>query len=197
MAPVLSLPDLQQPFEIETDASNYVVGTVLTQHGHPVAYHSEILLDVVCKYTTYDKDMYSTVQSSRQWKHYILGKETVIHIDHKPSWFIQMKRRLQNDCQQKWSTYLRQLHLNIKYKNGSTKRVVDCLSRPPVTALAMALDSCDHENSVWSQLYSNDPDFSTTYQMFREGTLLQIFISKIACYATWVTSIFLQESMRS
>jgi hypothetical protein len=37
---VLSLPDLQQPFEIETDASDYVVGIVLTQHSHPVAYHS-------------------------------------------------------------------------------------------------------------------------------------------------------------
>jgi hypothetical protein len=31
-APVLSLPDLQHPFEIETDASDYAVGTILTQH---------------------------------------------------------------------------------------------------------------------------------------------------------------------
>ena len=46
-APVLSLPYLQQPFEIETDASDYVVGIVLTQHGHPMAYHSEKLSDVV------------------------------------------------------------------------------------------------------------------------------------------------------
>jgi hypothetical protein len=52
---VLSLPDLQQPFEIETDASNYVVGAILTQHDHPVAYHSETLSDVVCKYPTYEK----------------------------------------------------------------------------------------------------------------------------------------------
>jgi hypothetical protein len=45
--PILSLPDLKQLFEIETDASDYVVGIVLTQHGHPVAYHSETLSDTV------------------------------------------------------------------------------------------------------------------------------------------------------
>jgi hypothetical protein len=44
---VLSLHDLQQPFKIETDASDYVVGTVLTQHKHLVAYHSETLFDTV------------------------------------------------------------------------------------------------------------------------------------------------------
>jgi hypothetical protein len=54
---VLSLPDLQHPFEIETNASDYVVGTVLTQHDHPMAYHSETLSDIVCKYPTYDKEM--------------------------------------------------------------------------------------------------------------------------------------------
>jgi hypothetical protein len=54
-APILSLPDLQHPFETETDASDYVVGVILTQHGHPVAYHSDTLSDIVRKYPTYDK----------------------------------------------------------------------------------------------------------------------------------------------
>jgi hypothetical protein len=40
---VISLPDLQQPFEIEIDTSDYVVGAILKQHGHPVAYHSVTL----------------------------------------------------------------------------------------------------------------------------------------------------------
>ena len=81
---VLTLPDLQQPFEIETDASNYAIGVVLTQQGHLVAYHSETLFDQVHKYPTYEKEMYSIAQACLQWKHYILGKETIIHIDHQP-----------------------------------------------------------------------------------------------------------------
>ena len=49
--PILSLPDLHHPFEIETDSSYYAMGVVLTQ----------ILSDTVCKYPTYDKEMYSIV----------------------------------------------------------------------------------------------------------------------------------------
>ena len=58
---MLILPDLQQPFEIEIDASHYAIGAVLTQKGHPVAYHSETLSDTIHKYPTYDKEMYSIV----------------------------------------------------------------------------------------------------------------------------------------
>jgi hypothetical protein len=60
-APVLTLLHLQQPFEIKTNASDYAIGAVLTQHGHLVAYHSETLSDTVQKYPTYDKEMYSIV----------------------------------------------------------------------------------------------------------------------------------------
>ena len=60
--PVLSFIDLQQSFDIDTDASNYVVGAVLTHHGHSVAYHSETLSDTIWKYPTYDNKMYSIVQ---------------------------------------------------------------------------------------------------------------------------------------
>ena len=58
---VLTLLDLQQPFEIEKDASDYVIGVVLTQQGNPVAYHSDTFSDTVRKYPTYDKEMYSIV----------------------------------------------------------------------------------------------------------------------------------------
>ena len=91
---VLALPDLQRLFEVETDASDYAIGAFLTQHGHPVAYHSETLSDTVWKYPTYDKDMYSIMQACRQWEHYILGKEIIIHTDHQPLQFIQTQGKL-------------------------------------------------------------------------------------------------------
>jgi hypothetical protein len=109
--------------------------------------------------------MYSIVQACCQWKHYILGKETIIHTDHKPLQFIQTQGKFQNDRHQNWSTYLQQFHLNIKYKTCISNHVADCLSRPPVAALTTVLHSCGHETSEWPQLYQQDLDFSTTYHL--------------------------------
>jgi hypothetical protein len=119
--------------------------------------------------------MYSIVQAYHQWRHYILGKETIIHTHHKPLQFMQTQVKLQNDHHQKWSTYLQQFHLNIKYKSGSTNRITDFLSKPPFMALTMILDSCDHETSGWPQLYETDPDFTTTYQMLGANEVVNNF----------------------
>jgi len=106
LAPILILQYLQWPFEIETDSLDYAIGVVLTQHGHPIAYHSETLSNLVRRYPTYDKDMYAIFHTRRQWNHYIMGKETIIHMDHSPLQFMQTQGKLQNDFHQKWSTYL-------------------------------------------------------------------------------------------
>ena len=68
--PVLALPDLQRPFEIQTDASDYAMGVVLTQHGKPICYHYETFNSAVVNYPTYDKELYTLVQSVKKWKHY-------------------------------------------------------------------------------------------------------------------------------
>ncbi|MCH97368.1 transposon TF2-1 polyprotein, partial [Trifolium medium] len=36
-APILTLPDFSKTFVIQTDASNYAMGVVLLQQGHPLA----------------------------------------------------------------------------------------------------------------------------------------------------------------
>jgi hypothetical protein len=140
-----------------------------------VAYHGATLSNTVRKYPTYDKEMYSIVQAWRQWKHYIFGKETIIHTDHRPLQFIQTQGKLQNDRHQKWSTYLQHFHLNIKYKKGSTNNVADCLSRPPIVAITTVLNSCWHRISDWSLLYKSDLDFGHTYKMLLEGNRVPNF----------------------
>jgi hypothetical protein len=88
---------------------------------------------------------------------------------------MQTQGKLQNDRHQKWSTYLQQFHLNIKYKIVNTNRVIDCLSRLPVMTLATVLDSCGHETYGWPQLYETDPDFTTTYQMLGSNAVVDNF----------------------
>jgi hypothetical protein len=78
---------------------------------------------------------------------------------------MQTQGKLKNDRHQKWSMYLQLFHLNIKYKTGSTNRVVYCLSFSPVATLTTMLKSCGHETSEWTQLYERYPNFVATYQM--------------------------------
>ena len=65
-APVLVLPDLHQPFEIDMDASDYSLIVVITQLGHPVAFHSKNFNDTVRRYSTYEKELYAIVQALKQ-----------------------------------------------------------------------------------------------------------------------------------
>jgi hypothetical protein len=81
---VLALLNLQKPFKVEIDASGYAMGVVLMQGGRHVCYHSEIFHRAILNYPTYGKDIYALVQAIKKWKHYLMGKETIIHIDHQP-----------------------------------------------------------------------------------------------------------------
>nr|CAD1837549.1 unnamed protein product [Ananas comosus var. bracteatus] len=83
-APVLALPNLQRPFELEADASRYAMGAVLMQDGRPIAYYSEIFQGAQKNYPTYDKELLSLHQAVKYWRVNLLGKEIVVHTDHRP-----------------------------------------------------------------------------------------------------------------
>jgi hypothetical protein len=122
-APVLALSNLQQPFEIETDASGYTMGAVLMQYRKPICYHSANFNQAIVNYPKYDKELYALVQSVKKWKHYLLGKETIIHTDHQPLQYLQEQTKLQQSRHYMWMGFIQQFHLVIKYKKGTSNKV--------------------------------------------------------------------------
>jgi hypothetical protein len=92
--------------------------------------------------------------------------------------------KLQNDRHQKWSTYLQQFHININYKTCISNHVFYCLNRSPVAVLTTVLQSCGHEASEWPQIYQDDLDFPTTYQLLGIGATVTNFHiqDKLLCH---------------
>ena len=63
--PVLSFPDLNKPFELHTDASDFAIGGVLMQEGHPIAFESRKLNDTERRYTVQEKEMTAVIHCLR------------------------------------------------------------------------------------------------------------------------------------
>ncbi|RVW76470.1 Transposon Tf2-12 polyprotein [Vitis vinifera] len=72
--PVLQLPDLDLPFEVQIDASDRALGGVLVQEGHPVAFENRKLNNAEQRYSTHEKEMMVVVHYLQQWIHYLLGR---------------------------------------------------------------------------------------------------------------------------
>jgi hypothetical protein len=54
------------------------------QGGRLICYHFESFNGEFLNYPTYDQGLYALVQAVEKWKHYLMGKETIIHTDHQP-----------------------------------------------------------------------------------------------------------------
>jgi len=59
---VMRLTDFLKTFEVICDASGLVIGGVLSQKNHLIAYFSEKLNDARGRYSTYDNEFYAVMQ---------------------------------------------------------------------------------------------------------------------------------------
>ena len=77
--PVLMMPDQTKPFQIETDASKYATGAVLTQldangDRHSVSFISKTFSPVEQNYEIYDRKLLVIIRALEAWRHYIQAR---------------------------------------------------------------------------------------------------------------------------
>ena len=76
-APVLKHFDPELQAIVETDASDFVLGAILSQrHGgmlHPCAFHSRKFTSAEVNYDTVNKELLAIVDSFKRWRRYLEG----------------------------------------------------------------------------------------------------------------------------
>jgi hypothetical protein len=80
---------------VETDASGFAMGAIFMQGGKSICYHSEMFRGGVLNYLTCDKELYALVQGVKKRKHYLMGKEIIIHTNHQPLQYLQAQSKIQ------------------------------------------------------------------------------------------------------
>jgi len=100
-APVLALPDHNQPFCLITDASDFATGAILEQPDalncwHPIAYHSKSLLPAERNYEIHDKELLAIICALDIFRHYLEGRDdtTEIWSDHGNLVYFSTKQKL-------------------------------------------------------------------------------------------------------
>ena len=165
-APILHLPDFSKIFEIACDASGIGIGGVLSQDGHPIAYHSEKLDSSKLNYSTYDKELYALVQVLRHWRHYLLCKEFVLYSDHEALKWLNSQKKV-NPRHAKWLEFLQAYNFVIKHKPGVENKVADALSRKNHLLAIVSPQVIGLEKL--KELYLDCKDFKSIYENVLKG----------------------------
>ena len=131
--PILKSPDFECPFILQTDASEYGVGAVLSQQTedgqeHPVAYWSRKLLPREKRYSTIEKECLAIKLAVSTFRVYLLGRPFSIETDHRSlTWMERLKHT--NSRLARWSLALQPFHFTIKHRAGKDNGNADALSR--------------------------------------------------------------------
>eukprot|EP00978_Attheya_sp_CCMP212_P000024 scaffold59_cov44-Attheya_sp.AAC.1 len=126
---LLSYPDPNIPYDIETDASDYQMGAVIKQNGRPVAYFSRKLRDAQLNHTTIEKETLSIVECLREFHSMLYGTRITIYTDHK-----NMTHQLGKFTMHRvlrWRLFLEQYGCTFTYIPGPNNVIADAFSRVP------------------------------------------------------------------
>ena len=158
-APLLSCPDFTKPFVLQTDASAYGLGAVLTQTidgaETVIAFLSRSLSRQERNYSTTERECLGVIWAVEKLRHYLEGVRFTVITDHASLvWLNRLKDPTGRLA--RWAVRLQPYDFEIVHRKGRDMVVPDCLSRAvPVLVDAMEvdefLDRVRSTSDVWYQ----------------------------------------------
>ena len=129
-APVLAFPKEDLPYIVDTDASDYGIGGVLSQNiegtEHVIAYHSKSLNPAQQKYCTTRRELLAVVATLDHFKGYGWGPKFLVRTDHAALVWLTNLKNIQGMLA-RWLAKPQQFHFDIE--PGAQHGNADGLSR--------------------------------------------------------------------
>jgi len=165
--PVLSCPDFEREFILETDASFQGLGAVLSQKDqdgklHPVCYASRGLRRSEKNMANYSSRKLELLALKwavvDKFHQYLAGKHFTVYTDNSPLSHLETARL--GAVESRWCSDLQQFNFTIEYKTGRDNTIADELSRLPQETETsdsdedygvMTLDTDENLEGLWSE----------------------------------------------
>ena len=152
-APVLAYPCPDGQWILDTDASGYAIGAVLSQvqkqeDGSDVerviSYASRSLKGPEQRYCTRRRELLAVVNFVKHFRPYIFGRKVLIRTDHASLRYIKTQGN-PDDQSMRWITYLENTEYTIEIRQGKKHCNADALSRLPA-------DTCKLNKCICQQV---------------------------------------------
>ena len=126
---LLSYANINQPFDIKTNVSNYQLGAVFKQDGCPITYYSRKLSPAQACYTTIEKELLSIIEMMKTFWSMLQGGKIRVHMDHKNLTHAMTAFTAQHVL--RWRLLLDKFLPSFYYLPGTQNAVADMLSCLP------------------------------------------------------------------
>jgi hypothetical protein len=133
-APVLSHADCLKPFVLETDASSFAIGCILSQkvngRFHPCGFYSRKLTPTEMNYPVFDRELLAIKEGFNQWRHLLEGSKYPVKVitDHQNLKHLS-NAKVTNSRHANWALFFSRFNFEIEYCKGVDNGKPDALSR--------------------------------------------------------------------
>ncbi|GJP83892.1 hypothetical protein CLOP_g13993, partial [Closterium sp. NIES-67] len=131
-APLLKLPNPDEPFLLYTDWSSSGMCTVLCQEEkgteRVVAYVSRSCSPAESNYSSYEGEGLAAVWAVELFRPYLQGRKFTLVTDHQPLLWLMTNQTLK-DRNARWAMHLQEFEFDVKHRPGKDLQHVDGLTR--------------------------------------------------------------------